>query len=505
MFLFKCCIPRTHYTPLSSSLESPRAAASDSLAASTLLTIQRNPAAHVSSLPALLQALNTTKDAGALLQLTAALGSLAAFPQTHSQILESLEMLVDVMADVPETRANLCGVFTNLASDSDARREIPESVVPVLLEMIQSRDSRVVRNAIAALLNLTHESTGVRLRPVVVEKDGVRILVHSMETWKTQDEIVHYAVTTLSNLFVDEVSRARLWVDAELRQETVGVLVSCLENRDEFRKDSFVSLGASRSKLRAQALFCLRNLASDEEFQQLILQSGVLNGVVECIEEGLAGPAAALLRNLSISEENEDELIDAHVPEFVLEKLIAVNQPVVGSDVDSVFSVGVNEVELKHHYASVLRNLVSNSRGADAFLAVDGIEKLKTVLHGVSTTAEGIEYSAEVQALIAVLAMHDPARWKIIADSHSGDSLLDLVVALENPLGCATVFSNLFATTFSSEEKERVKTWVDERWDLFERVFKVWMSSDEGRDTAQFFAGVLAEYGKSAEALLSRQ
>ncbi len=315
-----------------------------------------------------------------------------------------------------------------------------------------------MRNACGALLNLSHDWDNVGQE--IVEQHGVEMLSQCLEKWRGEEQIQFYVITILSNLFVDPAARVTAWINAS---DVVDELIYCIQQPDMFKKDSFVSLSDSRGGVQVQSLLCLRNLASDEEFQQFILKRDVLPPLLDNLD---SVAAAALLRNLSIAEENEEELIEHGVVEMVLDK----------------FRVEM-EGEVKVHLVSILRNLVSNVEGARVFVQTKGLEKIREMLVDARTDPKG-EYSCEVQSLMAILALQ--CRWDLL---QSG--CLRKLVDLGSGMYTSSVFSNLFASSFTAEEKTRLKEWL-KKDDSLERAMDIWKNDEV--DTLEFFQQLLTDY-----------
>ncbi|KAJ8322256.1 hypothetical protein KUTeg_000727 [Tegillarca granosa] len=167
-----------------------------------------------------------------------------------------------------EVQCNTCGCVTTLATtEANKHLIVTGNGVRPLLSLMMSQDTRVQRNASGAILNLTHL------------------------------QIQYYSAAALSNIAVNEKHRAMMVAIGHY--DVIKQLIKLLSSK--------------KDRVKCQACFALRNLASDPENQIIITKFGALPFLHQitstCRKETLAA-AVACLRNLSIHKTNETAIVN---------------------------------------------------------------------------------------------------------------------------------------------------------------------------------------------------
>lgn len=236
-------------------------------------------------------------------------------------------------------------------------------------------DLRVKRNATGAILNLTHIQSN---RNELVNQGAIPILVELIHM--SDYDIQYYSAAALSNLAVNPKHRAMMI--AVGHSDVVRQLVKLLSSK--------------KDRVKCQACFALRNLASDDENQLLAVETGALaplhHILTSCRSETLAA-AAACLRNLSIHKLNEAP--------FIHENLVP--------DLCHVVCDSSNP-EAQKHIAGTLRNLAV-SQYVRTLIENDCVEALTFVLLDLESR---IPVLSEVTAALAVMADEDDVKYKLL-------------------------------------------------------------------------------------------
>ncbi|KAJ2711334.1 Vacuolar protein 8 [Coemansia spiralis] len=325
----------------------------------------------------LLQSEHTDVQQGASL----ALGNLITVAENKRLVVAmgGLAMLVrQMMSPSTDAQINSVGCITNLAADEENKLAIAQSgaLVP-LTRLARSRDVRVQRNATGALLNMTHRA---ELRQLLVEAGAVAALADLLDA--ADEETQYYAITAISNIAVDAAGRGALW---DAAQGLVGMLLHVI--------------AAPNIRIQAQVALTLRNLASDERYQESIVALGGLDALAPLLQSSytaLVLSAAACLRNLSIHPANEEPIVGAGLLPELMDLAAQTEQP-----------------ELQCHAIASVRNLVANS-GTDKQVYVDaGLFGSLRALLGSSDTHRAV--LCEVVAAFSVLALNDQL-WRPVVE-----------------------------------------------------------------------------------------
>lgn len=300
--------------------------------------------------------------------------------ESNKEILMRLGV-VDPLVDLlnsknVEVQCNTCGCITALATtDANKHSIVSCNAVKPLLRLMRSMDLRVKRNATGAILNLTHIQSN---RNELVNQGTIPILVELIHM--SDYDIQYYSAAALSNLAVNPKHRAMMI--AVGHSDVVRQLVKLLSSK--------------KDRVKCQACFALRNLASDDENQLLAVETGALaplhHILTSCRSETLAA-AAACLRNLSIHKLNEAP--------FIHENLVP--------DLCHVVCDSSNP-EAQKHIAGTLRNLAV-SQYVRTLIENDCVEALTFVLLDLESR---IPVLSEVTAALAVMADEDDVKYKLL-------------------------------------------------------------------------------------------
>ncbi|KAL4217568.1 Vacuolar protein 8 [Mactra antiquata] len=302
----------------------------------------------------------------------------------------ALQLLIPLLYhDEIEVQCNACGCITTLATTDITKRIIAEqNGIPGLLQLIQSTDLRVQRNAAGSLLNLTHIQEN---RNDLVLDGAIPIFIQTLQS-TTDHDMLYYCCAALSNLAINEKHRAMM------------VAVGCHDVLD-----IMIRLLMSKSeRVKCQACYVLRNLASDGDNQCLIVQYKGLTAIHRCIRHSkkeTKSAALACLRNLSIHKANEGPLLSPEILGDIFNILTDSSIP-----------------EAQRHAAGVIRNLSVGDHIRE--LTDQGcVEKLGQVILDIETRANVL---AEVTAAIAVMADDDLVKHQLMM-MHDGKVFVKLV------------------------------------------------------------------------------
>ncbi|XP_022101489.1 vacuolar protein 8-like [Acanthaster planci] len=311
----------------------------------------------------------------------------------------ALQLLIKLLRSPnEEIQCNVCGCITTLATTDANKKEIVScGGVPPLINLARSPDMRVKRNATGALLNLTHiDST----RTVLVSHGAVPLFVASLHS--DDSEIQYYCAAALSNLAVDATHRASV-VQAG-NNKVLRQLIRLLESPSE--------------KVKCQACFALRNLASDEDNQVTIVEFGALpplHRIMETCTKDTVAAAVAALRNLSIHRRNEMPIVRES---FLLELGNLLREPM--------------SWDAHCHAAGTIRNLAAG----DQLRAIVEKGTLDSLIVAFMRSTSPLAVQSELTAALAVLSADEQAKailvnaqdWKVFsklislaANSHHAD------------------------------------------------------------------------------------
>ncbi|KAI9137143.1 armadillo-type protein [Paraphysoderma sedebokerense] len=236
---------------------------------------------------------------------SAGVSNLAVVPENKYPIVTvgGLQPLIQLCESKNfDIQCNAVGCITNLAASDTTKAYVSQS--PALSTLLHLADSNthplVLRNTTGAILNLTH-TTETRLQ--LLENDGLKTLVEllgryaslekemsglgvgTVKTGETaprkfegigeeslnekvegvDDEIVYYILTSLSNLFVEPLSRSSPFLSTSA---ILHIFYSILSKNTI----TYPHQHSFKMKLTMQSALCLRNLASDSTWQSKIMQ-----------------------------------------------------------------------------------------------------------------------------------------------------------------------------------------------------------------------------------------
>ncbi|KAJ1737646.1 Vacuolar protein 8 [Coemansia sp. Benny D160-2] len=356
---------------------------------------------------------------------SAALGNLAVNMENKLLIVRmgGLKPLIrQMLSPNIDAQINSVGCITNLATAEENKMHIANSgaLLP-LTHLARSSDVRVQRNAAGALLNMTHSAEH---RQQLIRAGVVPVLVGLLGS--EDSELQYYATTALSNIAVDASGRRLLW-------ETQPVLVEALLR--------FVE--TSTIKVQCQAILTLRNLASDEQYQTLIVDKGGLDVLLPLLQsayEPLVISVSACLRNLSIHPHNEEPILSSGV----LPSLVAL-----------ITQSGSEEAQC--HVVSALRNLVANNETDKTEFAESGIfEQMRAVLADPNTSEAVL---GEAVATLSVFVLDD-ALWVHVLEGGFLELLIPLTRADSYELQCnACAVISTFASKGAEASDRLVAVW----------------------------------------------
>ncbi|KAJ1664407.1 Vacuolar protein 8 [Coemansia sp. RSA 1813] len=347
---------------------------------------------------------------------SAALGNLAVNVENKLLIVRmgGLKPLIrQMLSPNIDAQINSVGCITNLATAEENKMRIANSgaLLP-LTHLARSSDVRVQRNAAGALLNMTHSAEH---RQQLIRASAVPVLVELLGS--EDSELQYYATTALSNIAVDESGRRLLW-------ETQPVLVEALLR--------FVE--TSTVKVQCQAILTLRNLASDDQYQMLIVDKGGLDVLLPLLQSAydpLVISVSACLRNLSIHPQNEEPILSSGV----LPSLVGL---ITQSD---------NE-EVQCHVVSALRNLVANNEADKSpFVEAGLFEHMRAVVADPNTSDVVM---GEMVAALSVFVL-DESLWMYVLEGDFLELLIPLTRSDSYELQCNTC---AVISTFASKGLE---------------------------------------------------
>ncbi|WAR15900.1 VAC8-like protein [Mya arenaria] len=249
-----------------------------------------------------------------------------------------------------------------------AKRQVStENGIPPLLILLRSPDLRVQRNAAGAVLNLTHI-------------DGaIPILIEVLE--RTDDhDLQYYCCAALNNLAIGE--KHRTMMVAVGYHDVIQLMIRLLGTKSE--------------RVKCQACFVLRNLASDVDHQSLIVKYKALPALHRSIRHSrreTRAAAMACIRNLSIHKANEAPILSGEILGDILHVLGDTSVP-----------------EAQRHAAGTIRNL---SVGDHVRELTDAgcVDQLTAVLLNIETKSSVL---IEVTAALAVMADEDEVKHRLV-------------------------------------------------------------------------------------------
>ncbi|XP_077989675.1 uncharacterized protein LOC144444144 [Glandiceps talaboti] len=303
-------------------------------------------------------------------------------PESNKEVIVQsgcVGLLTNLMlsADL-EVQCNSCGCITTLATtDANKKAIVAAGGIDPLLRLARSSDIRVQRNATGALLNLTHIQSN---RSEMVIKGAIPIFVSSLKS--KDSDVLYYCTAALSNIAVD----------GDYRMLMIGI------GYYDIIRFLIQLLNYPADKVKCQACLALRNLASDDDNQVLIVNLGVLPSLYYLVHHGnreTQCAAVAAVRNLSIHHKNEVTI----VTEGFLPDLCQILQ-----DPDSL-------PESKCHAAGTIRNLVAGEQ----IKSILGNGALDSLLVNLMEPSTPVNVQIEVTAALAVLAGDDEARVRLMS------------------------------------------------------------------------------------------
>ncbi|XP_041361582.1 vacuolar protein 8-like [Gigantopelta aegis] len=313
-------------------------------------------------------------------------------PEVNKDVLVSCDVLSPLVnllnSKNTEVQCNTCGSITTLATAESLKQKIIcENGIKPLLTLLSSPDLRVQRNAAGAILNLTHSQSN---RNELVSRGALPALVE--QVFSPDEEIQYYCTAALSNIAVHEKHRAMMVAigDHDILKQMINFLQS------------------KREKIRCQACFALRNLASDGDNQLFIVKYGalpLLNQIIRTAKSETLGASVGCLRNLSILKANEQEIVrEDFLP-----------------DLCRILTTSHNS-EAQKHAAGTIRNL-SVGEEIQAVLESSCLDALMTALLEVESR---MSVHADITAALAVLADEDSVKDKLLT-AHRGKVFFRLV------------------------------------------------------------------------------
>ncbi|XP_046332263.2 vacuolar protein 8-like isoform X2 [Haliotis rufescens] len=218
---------------------------------------------------------------------------------TNKEVLASIGVLTPLnrllFSSDPEVLCNTCGCIAALATADCSQQQLyMDQSIKALLSLLKSAHVHIQHNAAGAILNLTRSQCN---RNELVSQGALPVLVDMLHS--PDEEIQYTCIAALSNVAVHEKHRAMMVAIGN--HDVILQLISLMYSRQE--------------KIKCQACFAVRNLASDGDQQVLFVRYGILEALHKVMKatsystQPLAAHmlAAALgcLRNLSILKANE--------------------------------------------------------------------------------------------------------------------------------------------------------------------------------------------------------
>ncbi|KAJ1981074.1 Vacuolar protein 8 [Dimargaris verticillata] len=352
-----------------------------------------------------------------------AIGNLAVDPYNKLLIVQQggVEQLVRLMMSPNvEAQCNAVGCITNLATHEENKSKIAKSgaLIP-LTRLARSNDIRVQRNATGALLNMTHS---VENRQQLVTAGAIPVLVGLLSS--PDADVQYYCTTALSNIAVDASSRKRL---SSSEPKLVNSLIHLMDT--------------ASPKVQCQAALALRNLASDQYYQEAIVRSNGLPSLLRLLQSAMPPliiSAVACIRNISIHPDNEAPIIDANfLPPLIQLLTYRDNQ------------------EIQCHAISALRNLAASSDdNKKAIVDAGAVELIRDLVLDCSPVVQ-----SEMTAVLAVLSLSEDLNERILQAG-----ILPVLVQLtrqENP----EVQGNSAAAIGNLAVRAPDLTWFVEVWE----------------------------------------
>ncbi|XP_052272427.1 uncharacterized protein LOC127872947 [Dreissena polymorpha] len=280
-------------------------------------------------------------------------------------------------SDNVEVQCNASGCITTLATTDAAKRLVSmENGIPALLLLVQSADIRVQRNAAGAILNLTHIEEN---RSDLVVDGAIPILIAALQSTFDHD-VQYYCCAALSNLAI--IEKHRIMMVAVGYNDVIILMIRLLASKFE--------------RIKCQACFVLRNLASDVEHQSLIVQYKALPALHRCLKHSrkeTRSAAIACLRNLSIHKSNEGAILCSEILKDLFDVLCDGAVP-----------------EAQRHAAGTIRNLAVGEHVKE-LTDLGCLDRLGTVLLDIETSHAVL---TEVTAALAVMTDEDQVKHRLM-------------------------------------------------------------------------------------------
>ncbi|XP_071116506.1 uncharacterized protein [Haliotis cracherodii] len=307
---------------------------------------------------------------------------------TNKEVLASIGVLTPLnhllFSSDPEVLCNTCGCIAALATADCSQQQLyMDQSIKALLSLLKSAHVHIQHNAAGAILNLTRSQYN---RNELVSQGALPVLVDMLHS--PDEEIQYTCIAALSNVAVHEKHRAMMVAIGN--HDVILRLISLMYSRQE--------------KIKCQACFAVRNLASDGDQQVLFVRYGILEALHKVMKatsystQPLAAHmlAAALgcLRNLSILKANELSIVSE---DFL-------------PDMCRILNSGHNW-EAQRHAAGTIRNIAVGDH-IQAVLESECLEALCWCLLDVRTKSSA---HADITAALAVLADEDDVKSKLLA------------------------------------------------------------------------------------------
>ncbi|KAJ1921103.1 Vacuolar protein 8 [Mycoemilia scoparia] len=344
-------------------------------------------------------------------------------PVTEEMIQPILYLLrvpsLDVQKNASAALGNLtrCRCITNLATADENKEAIANSgaLIP-LLRLAKSSEIRVQRNAVGALMNMTHTE---KTRELLVRSGAIPVLVSLLSS--PDHDVEYYCATALSNIAVGEQHRQIL---AEKEPALGPELIRLMSSEDV--------------RVKSQATLALRNLASHEIYQRDLIRQGVLIPLRVQMVSGkdlVELAAVACLRNLSILEENEVPIVNAGFLPPLIAKLD--------------YSGYIYWSEMVTHIVAILRNLTSgdhpSSDESQHVIVKEGA--LKHMKYILEDTSVDDAIKNEVCATLGALASNSSLKAQIV-----NEGLLEVFIHLTSSQSHDVQISSASAIAYLATE-----------------------------------------------------
>lgn len=311
---------------------------------------------------------------------------------------------------------DVSAVFIALATQNKYKLMLMQAgIAKALIDIIRNPSyTPAQRNATGCVLNLSHLQ---QCRDKLVEEGVLPVLVETLPKHFSDPQTSYYAAAALSNFAVNSKHR---------------IMMTGIGHHDLLR-NLIDLLSANVERVRCQACLALRNLASDDDTQVLVVRLGALKPLHKIVEKAKGEclvAALACLRNLSIHKSNEASIItETFLSE--LKKLVKDH----------------SNPESQVHSAGIIRNLAAG----DQMQVVVNSGCVESLVLVVISEKSQIPVLMEATAALAFLCDEDEAKKRLlqVMNGRVFPELIDLAATCPNAdvqYSCAGILGQLSLT-----------------------------------------------------------